>query len=390
MATNVINIREFVDVSTSVASTGTNVARDWTAVLFVQKGTDEQATVVKKYDDLAAVIEGEGSNTEAAKFATQFYGTSYNGLLPVGPMYVATMGCGADEFSANFTALLASEDYYLIALDTNITDAQKKAAAALAQAGNVTAAHKLFLDDSSANAFDLSLEDDLALAGSCSVSAYCRDAQYTHVIVCAINPANTNKYYSAANMAFWATRKFENSSRRMASIAHKPASGVQPIDMTDSNLSASVSPTQRFKNLDSKNANCYINVKIVGLPAWERGNLPSGDDISEFISADYLTYVLSVSVFRLLQTTPRLPMNSDGASMLGNVISQAFLALNSAGVISGGVAEDGDVFPASGYKYSIPIPTGVKKSTGLWDGIVCSALLTGSAKKVVIGNELKK
>lgn len=390
MATNVINIREFVDVSTSVAAAGTNVARDWTAVLFVQKGTDAQATVLKKYDDLAAVVAGEGSNTEAAKFATQFYGTSYNGLLPVGPMYVATIGCGSDEFSDNFTALLASEDYYLIALDTNITDAQKKAAAALAQAGNTTAAHKLFLDDSNANAFDLSLEADLALEGSCSVSAYCKNAQYTHVIVCAINPANTNKYYSASNMAFWATRKFENSSRRMASIAHKPASGVQPIDMTDANLSAEVSPTQKFKNLDEKNANCYINVKIVGLPAWERGNLPSGDDISEFISADYLTYVLSVSVFRLLQVTPRLPMNSEGASMLGNVISQAFLELNSAGVISGGVAEDGDVFPATGYKYSIPIPTGVKKSSGLWDGIVCSALLTGSAKKVVIGNELKK
>ena len=390
MATNVINIREFVDVSTSVASTGTNVARDWTAVLFVQKGTDEQATVVKKYDDLAAVIAGEGSNTEAAKFATQFYGTSYNGLLPVGPMFVATIGCGADEFSDNFSALLASEDYYLIALDTNITDAQKKAALALAQAANTTAAHKLFLDDSSANAFDLSLEDDLALGSSCSVSAYCKNAGYTHGVVSAINPANTNKYYSASNMAFWATRKFENSSRRMASIAHKPASGVQPVDMTDTNLSASVSPTQKFKNLDSKNANVYINVKIVGLPAWERGNLPSGDDISEFIPADYLTYVLSVSIFRLLQTTPRVPMNSEGASMFGNVISQAFLALNSAGVIGGGVAEDGDVFPESGYKYSIPIPTGVKKSSGLWDGIVCSALLTGSAKKVVIGNELKK
>lgn len=390
MATNVINIREFVDVSTSVASTGTNVARDWTAVLFVQKGEDAQATVVKKYDDLAAVIAGEGSNTEAAKFATQFYGTSYNGLLPVGPMFVATIGCGADEFSDNFSALLASEDYYLIALDTNITDTQKKAAAALAQAANTTAAHKLFLDDSSANAFDLSLEADLALESSCSVSAYCRDAQYTHVVVSAVNPANTNKYYSASNMAFWATRRFENSSRRMASIAHKPASGVQPVDMTDTNLSASVSPTQKFKNLDSKNANVYINVKIVGLPAWERGNLPSGDDISEFISADYLTYVLSVSVFRLLQTTPRVPMNSEGASMFGNVISQAFLSLNSAGVIGGGVAEDGDVFPESGYKYSIPIPTGVKKSSGLWDGIVCSALLTGSAKKVVIGNELKK
>ena len=390
MATNVINIREFVDVSTSVAITGTNVARDWTAVLFVQKGTDAQATVIAKYDDLAAVIEGEGSSTEATKFATQFYGTGYNGLLPVGPMYVATIGCASDEFADNFAALLASEEYYMIALDKNITDAQKKAAAALVQAGNVTASHKLFLDDSNVNAFDLDLEDDLDLGTSCSVSAYCKNAGYTHVAVAAINPSNTNKYYSASMMAFFATRKFENSSRRMCSIAHKPASGVQPVDMLDTSLDATVSPTQKFKNLDEKNANAYINVKIVGLPAWERGNLPSGDDISEFISADYLTYVLSVSVFRLLQTTPRLPMNTEGASMLGNVITQAFLALNSAGVISGGVAEDGDVFPATGYKYVIPIPNGVKKANGLWDGIVCSALLTGSAKKIVIGNELKK
>ena len=390
MATNVINIREFVDVTTSVSASGTNVARDWTAVLFVQKGTDAQTTVLTKYDDLAAVIEGAGSNSEAAKFATAFYGTTYNGVAPTGPMYVAEIGCAAAEFSTNFSALLASEDYYMIALDTNITDAQKKAAAALVQAGNTAAAHKLFLDDSNANAFDLSLEADLALDSSCSVSAYCFNAKYTHVAVMAVNPANTNKYYSASAMAFFATRKFENSSRRMCSIAHKPASGVEPINMLDTNLSASVSTTQKFKNLDSKNANCYINVKVVGLPAWERGNLPSGDDISEFISADYLTYVLSVSVFRLLQTTPRLPMNSEGASMLGNVISQAFLALNSAGVIGGGVAEDGDVFPDSGYKYVIPIPTGVKKANGLWDGIVCSALLVGTTKKVVIGNELKK
>lgn len=390
MATNVINIREFVDVTTSVSATGTNVARDWTAVLFVQKGDDAQATTISKYDDLAAVVAGEGSNTEAAKFATQFYGTGYNGLFPVGPMYVATIGCGSDEFADNFASLLLSEDYYMIALDTNITDTQKKAAAALAQSANTTAAHKLFLDDSSVSAFDLSLEADLALEGSCSVSAYCRNSEYTHVIVNAINPSNTNKYYSASDMAFWATRRFENSSRRMCSIAHKLASGVQPVDMTDTNLSASVSPTQKFQNLDEKNANCYINVKLVGLPAWERGNLPSGDDISEFISADYLTYVLSVSVFRLLQSTPRLPMNTEGASMLGNVISQAFLELNSAGVISGGVAEDGEAFPAIGYKYSIPIPTGVKKANGLWDGIVCSALLTGTTKKVVIGNELKK
>lgn len=387
MSSNVINIREFVDVSTSVSATGTNVARDWTIPVFVVKGEDGSATVIAKYDDLAAVIEGAGSNTEAAKFATVFYGTSYNGVAPSSAIYVASIA--GDNFDAAFSELLASEDYYLIALDTSFTDAQKKSAADLVEAFNTTAAHKLFLDDSSAQAFDTTLEDDLAETTP-SVAAYCFNKKLTHTAVCVVNPNNENKYYSAAMIAYWSTRRFESSARRMATICHKSASGIEPLNLLDPSLDATVSPTQKFKNIDSKNANAFINVKLVGLTSWERGELPSGDDISEFISADYLTYVLSVSVFRLLQSTPRLPMNSDGASMLGNVISQAFTSLSSAGVISGGVAEDGDVFPALGYKYIIPVPTGIKKANGLWDGIVCSALLTGSTKKVVIGNELKK
>lgn len=387
MSSNVINIREFVDVSTSVSATGTNVARDWTIPVFVVKGEDGSATVIAKYDDLAAVIEGAGSNTEAAKFATVFYGTSYNGVAPSSAIYVASIA--GDNFDAAFSELLASEDYYLIALDTSFTDAQKKSAADLVEAFNTTAAHKLFLDDSSAQAFDKTLEEDLAETTP-SVAAYCFNKKLTHTAVCVVNPNNENKYYSAAMIAYWSTRRFESSSRRMATICHKSASGIEPLNLLDPSLDATVSPTQKFKNVDSKNANAFINVKLVGLTSWERGELPSGDDISEFISADYLTYVLSVSVFRLLQSTPRLPMNSDGASMLGNVISQAFTSLSSAGVISGGVAEDGDVFPALGYKYIIPVPTGIKKANGLWDGIVCSALLTGSTKKVVIGNELKK
>ena len=79
MATNVINMRRFVDVTTGVQQTPANVARDWGAYLFVQKGQDSAATQLTKYDDLDAVIAA-GSNTEAAKAATVFYGTGYNGV----------------------------------------------------------------------------------------------------------------------------------------------------------------------------------------------------------------------------------------------------------------------------------------------------------------------
>lgn len=382
MATNVINIRRFVDVTTGVQSAGPIVARDWGAFLFVQKGTDGSPTTLVKYDDLAAVIEG-GSNTEAAKYATKFYGTGYNGVKPTSPFYVATISCSSDEdFTDNFTPLLETEAYYMIGLDTNITDAQKKAAAAAVEASLASTSHRLFLDDKSADAANLDLAGDTT-----SISAYCRNNKYQGTFVTWINPNNENNYYSASAAAFFATRKFNNTDRKMASIAHKAANGVEPADLTDTAIT--VSPTQAFDNLDSKNSNIYANIKIVGLPAWERGNASSGDDVSDFVSADYLNYTITMSVFNALQIHPRIPMNNDGAVILAGAIELGFERLRSAGVISGGVSIDGEAFPATGYKISIPIPTGVERANGLWDNIYCAGLLSGSAKKVVIGNILK-
>lgn len=385
MATNVINIREFVDVSTSVAATPANVSRDWGALLFVQKGTNGQTTTITTYADLAAVLDAI-SNTEAAKAATVFYGTGYNGITPTSPITVAVIdGASTSAFQTAFGALLGSEAYYHIVLDTNFTDDCKKAAAALVEAGNATAAHKLYLDDHSTNAITEALGDDVT-----SVAAYCKTNNYNHTAVCWSESTNTNKYYSAAMASFFATRRFDTSSRQMASLAHKRASGIAPVDLTITVASDTTTPTQRFQKLDSKNCNVYANIKVVGLPAWERGNLPSGDDISDFISADYLNYRVSVSVFQLLQSVPRLAMNQDGASLLNNTLVMCLTELASAGVISGGVCLDGDVVPEPGYKIYIPIPTGVARANGLWEGIYCVGRLTGSAKKIVIGNELKK
>lgn len=392
MATNVINIREFVDVSTSVASTPLLVARDWGTLLFVQKGTNDQATTLVEYESLTDVNE-RASNTEAATVASVFYGTSYRGITPTAHFFVATIGAKDDEqFVKNFTALLGNEAYYMIVLDKAFTAAQNKAAAGLMAGANNDAAHKLFLDDHSVEAASLplvSLEPEGQVDES-SIAAYCFNNKLQHVMVIWSEPENANKYYSAAAASYFSTRQFNSSSRRMATLAHKVASGIAPINIGTSAISSDISATKRFQILDSKNANVYANIKVVGLPAWERGNTPSGDDMTDFISADYLNYRLSVSVFQLLQSVPSLAMNQDGASMLANTITMCFEELASAGIISGGVALDGDVIPAPGYKYVIPIPTGVKKANGLWDGIYCVALLTGSAKKVVIGNELKK
>lgn len=383
MATNVINIRRFVDVSTGVQSTPADVRRDWGAILFVAKGTDDQTTDIKQYADLSEVVAA-GSNTEATKCATQFYGTGYNGIVPNSPFYVATISAkDVEDFTNNFTPLMESESYYLICIDSNFEDDIRKAAAQIVEASLTTTSHRLFLEDYSADAANLDLESDTD-----SVMAYCANNNFTGTYTVWVNPTNTNKYYGASAASFFATRQFNNGDRKMASIAHKAASGVSPIDLLDA--SVTVAPTTAFDNIDSKNGNVYANIKIVGLPAWERGNAASGDDMSDFISADYLNYTISVSVFNALQVNPRIPMNNDGAVILANAIEIAFEQLAAAGVISGGVSLDGEAFPTTGYKISIPVPTGVARANGLWENITCAALLAGSAKKVVIGNTLKK
>lgn len=383
MATNVINMRRFVDVTTGVQQTPANVRRDWGAVLFVQKGQDGATTTLTKYDDLASVIEA-GSNTEAAKAAQVFYGTTYNGIAPTSPFYVAVIGAAdVEQFTTNFTALMDSEEFYLVGLDTNFDVATRKAAASAIQATSATVDHFGFLEDYSAEAVNKSLEDDKE-----SLAAYCKNNNYTQVASVWVNPSNTNKYYGMAMASFFATRRFNDSPRAMCSIAHKVAQGIAPVELDDPEVT--VSATQAFDNLDAKNANVYANIKIVGLPAWERGNTPSGDDISDFVSAAYLNYTITISVFNALQITPRIPMNNDGAVILASAIELAFMRLNAAGVIAGGTSLDGESFPTTGYKISIPIPTGVAKANGLWENIECSALLAGSAKKVVIGNTLKR
>ena len=393
MATNVINIRRFVDVTTGVVTAPANTARDWGALLFVQKGEDGASTKLTTYLDYQELVDADISNTEAMVAGTKFYGTSYNGVAPTSSFTVATIGAETtEEFQTNFTALLASEDYYLIVLDRTLTDEQKIAAAQAVEAAAASTAHKLIVDDYSYAT--VNSEE----ASAVTVSGFVKLNSLAHTISVWSNATwaqgegverlAEKRYYSAALAAFYATRQFNTSNRQMCSSAHKAASGIEAVDFTDP--SVTVTPTAAYDNLVAKNANAYINVKLVGLTAWERGVVGNGNDLSDMIAADYLNYTLTMRVFSVLQAYPRIPMNSQGATILATAINSAFMELAVAGVISAGTSIDGETFSGYGFKYSIPIPTGVAKANGLWENITCSALLAGSTKKVVIGNTLKQ
>lgn len=383
MANNVINIRNFVDVTTGVASTPVDTSREWGAILFVQKGEDGAATKITRYENLKEVQDGAGSNSEAALAAQQFYGTSYAGVSPTSAFYVAIIGAeDTGQFTNNFTPLMASESYYHVILDRNFTDDIRMAAVTVNSSSQTIAEHKLYLDDYNVEAVNQTLENDTT-----SITAKTFAQSATHVFVVWSNSAE-KKYYSAAAAAFFATRQFAATSRRMAPITHKPAQGLAPVNFADP--SVTVLESAAWKNLTDKNGNAYINVKFVGMTAWENGTTPDGDELSDLISADYLNYQITMAVWNVLQTQPRLPMNNDGAYILRQAIEGAYSDLEAAGVITTGVSLDGEIFNGRPYTLYIPIPTGVAKANGLWQGIRTSALLAGSTRKVTITNDLKK
>lgn len=374
---NIINIKKFIDVSTSVSPTPLG-RRDFRNILFVQKGEDSSATVVTAYTDLESLVAGEGSNTAAAQMATIFWGGGFNGVKPSSTVFVAKIGAASqEEFSAAFTSLLGSSDYYLIALDNALSTYTTIAASANEAA---TIPHYLFCLDTDINAINKDAADD-----ETSVSVYLFNNKLTRSASFWTDDAKKGTYPNVAAASFFSVTRMSAASP-LGNLAYKIVSGVIPVDFTG----ADVQPSQAWDNLASKMANAYVTLGETGRTCFQAGTCGSGDNIDEYIAADYLNYTITYNVYDLLTSVPKLPMNMSGAKRLYNVIAAAFDSLNAAGVIGGGISQDGESFGESGYKISIPIPTGLNRATGLWDGVLCTALLTGSCKKVVIGNNLKK
>jgi hypothetical protein len=374
---NIINIKKFIDVSTSVSPTPLG-RRDFRNILFVQKGDDGAATVVTSYTELESLVAGEGSNTAAAQMATIFWGGGFNGVKPSSTVYVAKIGAATqEEFTAGFTALLSSSDYYLVALD-NALSAYTTIAASANEASTIP--HYLFCLDTDVNAINKDASED-----ETSVSAYLFNNKLTRSAAFWTDDAKKGTYPNVAAASFFAITRM-SAARPLGNLAYKVISGVLPVDF----VGANVQPSQAWDNLASKMANAYITLGETGRTCFQAGTCGSGDNIDEYIAADYLNYTVTYNVYDLLTSVPKLPMNTAGSKLLYRAISSAFDSLNAAGIIGGGVSQDGESFGESGYKISIPIPTGINKAIGLWDGVVCKALLTGSCKKVVIGNDLKK
>lgn len=374
---NIINIKKFIDVSTSVSATPLG-RRDFRNILFVQKGEDGASTVVSSYTDLDSLIIAEGSNSAAAKMATKFWGGGFNGVKPSSTVYVATIGASTQtEFMEGFNSLLAAGDYYMIALDNELVSYAPVAASANEAA---TIPHYLFLLDTSSDAINKDNSED-----NSSITAYLFNNNLTRAAAFWTDVAKADQYPNVAAASFFAVSRITASSP-LGNLAYKIIPGVEAVAFT----AATVEVNQAWENLASKNGNAYITLGETGRVCFQTGTCGSGDNIDEYIAADFLNYTITYNVYDLLTSVHKLPMNINGAKRLYNVISAAFDRLNAAGVIGGGVSQDGEAFGDSGYKISIPTPTGTNKATGLWDSIVCSALLTGSCKKVVIGNNLKK
>lgn len=375
MATDIIDIKNFIDVSTSVASV-TSAGRNFRDLCVVQKATDSEEMEVTTYTNLSELVDAEGSNSASVKAATVFYGGGFLGRKPNGTVTVAKIA--EDTFTADFGELLTRPEFYLIVFDNAFTATTIKSAMALNEAATTTP-HVLFVEDATKEAAekDLSSDTNTVLGDGAAKN-------FTHSAGFYVDGSKTDAYHAAAGASYFGQVQFTTASQ-MGTLAWKTMSGISPLIFDGLTVSANTA----WKNISDKKANGYITMGETGSVNFQKGTMFNGNDIADYISADYLNYKIRKAIYDLLTSVPKLPINDYGATLLNTVISSAFDNLYDAGVIGPGVAADGEVFGGKGYKVSVIPSTGTSKKNGIWDNIYCSALLSGATKKVVVGNTLK-
>lgn len=373
---NTVNIKRIIDVATAVVGSAQG-RRDFRNALFIFQGEEIGGKRVNLADSYETAVALAGSNTEVAKAAQTFFAGGFNGIKPQN-LYIANFNSDSEEWADVISELLSDSTYYWISCDKNFTVEQKQALASAVEASSL---NKYFFiaDDTTGTAITEDVETD-----ETSLVAYAYSNKLSHTAVIYSDAEQASEYHSLAGISYFATVDF-TASRPLGSLAHKQFSGI-----TASKLAGATTPTIGFDNLDSKNATVYIAFGEAGRNVMERGNNGKGDDISTIYAADYIDYTITYNIFDLLVRIPALRFTAAGKAQLYGAIASAFNELKASGVIAGGTDPDTGVEYLNGYNIDIPLNISqAKKAQGLWDGITCIGLLSGSCKKIVVTNTLK-
>lgn len=326
-----------------------------------------------RYDSLADVITGEGSNSEAEKFATRYFA---NGAYGSKPPYMwvlkVDITVGAEDLAEKLTeALELPNDYYFITSDAEFTTEQKTTISTTVETFSDNW-YRAMHDEVSANAYNDAVSTDIApvLTALSYKKTICN---YSPVDGGSLNQYLTGAVCGELNSVEYTTAKPKWQP------AKKPKVGVLVNGLSNSNLT----------NLDDKFYNYYAETSTIANNNWYGLNSKSvaGTSFINDIAVDYMEYNVTVTLADLLINTNIIGFDPKGFNLIEDTLDRQMTVFANGDILSiGGITEDGEYFP-NGFKVIMPdlatIPA-IDKQNGELKNIVIEFLPKYSITKFVI------
>lgn len=294
-----------------------------------------------KYTSFDAVVNGEGSSTEASKFASTYFSNGAFGGTPT-HMFVLKIDFTTEDITVVFTAILdRSDDMYLFSNETNLATADILTLAGLIE-NYTTNWYMGMWEYSQVDAYDDGVATDLAS----ELKALNYEKSVTNF---AQLESSNAQYLNGAIAGFMCDVDF-TSFKPNSVPAKKSLNGIIANELADDDI----------QKLIDKNYNYYALTTTIKDNEWYGLNdrNANGNDFIIQKNVDYMSYSLTVDLATLFQNTPVIGFSPLGFNITEsqlNTTCQRFVKngiLAVGGVVSQG-AEAGTTYP-NGYKIVMP------------------------------------
>jgi len=296
------------------------------AVFIVDVGTPPAAIDrFVKYTSFQAVVDGEGSSTEASKFASTYFSNGAFGGVPA-HMFVLKIDFTTEDIAAVFGEILdKSDDMYFFCNETNLTTAN-----ILTLAGSIenytTNWYMGMWEYSAIDAYDDGVATDLAselkaLGYEKSVSNFAQ-----------LESGNA-QYLNGAIAGFLCDVEF-TSFKPNSVPAKKSINGIVANSLADSDIG----------KLIDKYYNYYAETTTLPNNFWYGLNdrNANGNDFIIQKNVDYMSYELTADLAELLKNTPNIGFSPQGFNIVEAQLNTSCQRFVRNGILAvGGVVSQG-------------------------------------------------
>lgn len=325
-----------------------------------------------RYTSVSEVATGEGSNSEAERFAKSYFANGAFGTTPPF-MYVYRVDITAGgEDLATFVDLLLekTDDFYYVTSDENFSIAQKQIISERVELYNdnwFMAVHEY----TNADAYDGGITTDIAsvLGALDYQSTFCNYSQ---------KPEGNNQYLTGAVCGLMSGVEYTETQGKFQP-AKKSLSNILPNGLTNAQIG----------ELIDKNYNYYTATTTIADNNWYGLNSRnvSGKSFIDQVARDYMSYSLTVALAELLKNTPIIGFDQPGYDLIEKELTSKCLEFQEGNILAtNGVTSDGELFP-NGFKVIMPDledATPADKQAGDLKGIVIEILEKFSVTKFTV------